>query len=61
MAGSCEGGTDASILRPLQLTLGFTRTSQWLNSGLLDSELKLRSPCGLVLMATQENCGAAVG
>lgn len=29
--------------------------------GSLDSGLKLRSPCGLVLMATQENCGAAVG
>lgn len=40
-----EGQT--SMLRPLQLTLGVCRTSQWLNSGLLDSGLKLRVPAAL--------------
>lgn len=46
VAGSCEWGTDASMLRPRELMLGFTRTSQWLDSGLLDSQVKLRNPWG---------------
>ena len=46
VAGSCETGSDVSMLRPLELTLGFTRASQGLDSGLLDSGLKLRNPCG---------------
>lgn len=51
MAGSSEQRADAAMLRPSELTLGFTCTSQWLNSGFLHSV-----PGALVLLVTaQEN------
>lgn len=47
MAGSCEQGTDAAMLRPSELTPGFICTYQWLDSGFLHSV-----PGALVLLVT---------